>query len=84
MSHRQGIHAKATAREAFRRKEAKENGIILERAPISKRQRGKKEHAVGDPSLGRFSEATLVLSEKDVRKIQGGRRALVSRTKGRR
>ncbi|KAL9624597.1 MAG: hypothetical protein Q9160_001262 [Pyrenula sp. 1 TL-2023] len=84
MSHRQGMHAKATAREAIRRKEAKDNGIVLERGPISKRQRGKKERAVGEPSVGRFSEATLVLSEKDVRTIEGGSRAPVSRKKGRR
>jgi hypothetical protein len=45
MSHRKGIKAKASEKEAQRRKEAKENGIILETA-VKKRKR---------PPMGRKS-----------------------------
>lgn len=73
MSQRKGITAKASGREESRRKEAKENGVILERAtkgrkdiPDTKRQRG-----IGAPSVGRFKGGMLTLSKRDVIEIQG-------------
>lgn len=76
------MHAKAKAREVTRRKEAKENGIILEREKAVKiRKQGKRERAVGDPGVGKFSGGTLKLSERDVRRIQGFRRTPASRRK---
>ncbi|CAI6333435.1 unnamed protein product [Periconia digitata] len=73
MSQRKGITAKAKLREDLRRKEAKENGIILERdtkkkkAPSSLAQR--RDRGVGGPSVGKFKNGTLTLSKKDVASI---------------
>lgn len=72
MSQRKGIAAKAKLRENARRKEAKENGIILERetkkkAPSSQAQR--RDRGVGGPSVGKFKNGTLTLSKRDVASI---------------
>lgn len=70
MSQRKGITAKAQLREDLRRKEAKENGIILEKekkkgkAPATRRDRG-----IGGPSVGKFKNGALTLSKKDVASI---------------
>ncbi|KAF2719571.1 hypothetical protein K431DRAFT_305012 [Polychaeton citri CBS 116435] len=85
MSHRKGMVAKATMREDKRRKEAVENGIVLEKA--RKRDVGgssggsggdklkkRRERGVGGPNVGRFASGTLKLSARDVRDIQGPRR----------
>lgn len=73
MSQRKGITAKASGREENRRKEAKENGVILERA--TKGRKGvidtKRERGIGDPSVGRFKRGMLTLSKRDVIWIQG-------------
>ncbi|KAI9837485.1 MAG: hypothetical protein M1819_007133 [Sarea resinae] len=75
LSHRKGIVAKASQREEKRRLEAKENGIILERATkVKKGTEGKRERGVGAPSVGRFSGGMLKLSKKDVMDIEGPRR----------
>lgn len=75
MSHRKGMQAKAAAREAARREEAKVNGIILEREkPRKSRLVSKRERTVGNPGVGKFSGGTLTLSDRDVRRIQGGKR----------
>jgi len=83
LSHRRGIAAKAASRQALRRKEAKENGIILEKASssngsssITGKSRGKssgvrRERAVDVPAVGRFRGGTLKLSRHDVLDIQG-------------
>ncbi|KAI0386174.1 hypothetical protein F5Y04DRAFT_116804 [Hypomontagnella monticulosa] len=79
MSHRKGIVAAATSREAKRRKEARENGIILERpaagAGKGKPRMRKMERAVDAPAVGRLRNGMLKLSKKDIADIQGdGRR----------
>ncbi|KAB2576936.1 Uncharacterized protein DBV05_g4481 [Lasiodiplodia theobromae] len=73
MSHRKGIKAKAAAKEATRRREARENGIILEKERKDKaKDAGKKrERGVGGPGVGRFSGGTLRLSKRDVASITG-------------
>jgi hypothetical protein len=73
LAHRRGILAKAAARESGRRKDAQENGIILEKATDG-RSRAKKLHrerAVDAPGVGKFRGGTLKLSKKDVLDIQG-------------
>lgn len=77
MAQRKGIASKRTQKETVRRKEAAENGIILERfsgagggsggskAPV-KRQRG-----IGGPSVGKFQRGMLKLSSRDVKDIVG-------------
>ena len=64
MSHRKGIVAKKTEKEETRRKEARENGIILEKAKMKKSIEGKRDRGVGAPGVGKFSGGTLNLSKK--------------------
>ncbi|KAI1476471.1 hypothetical protein F4774DRAFT_239527 [Daldinia eschscholtzii] len=88
MSHRKGIVAAATARETKRRKEARENGIILER-PASGAAKGKpktrkRERAVDAPAVGRLRNGMLKLSRKDIVEIQGDDRRSAGRSGGKR
>ncbi|KAI6091948.1 hypothetical protein F4821DRAFT_225912 [Hypoxylon rubiginosum] len=81
MAHRKGINAAAEARESKRRREARENGIVLERpsggaatkaggkAGGMRRSRGGGE--VGAPAVGRLQNGMLKLSRKDIAEIQG-------------
>lgn len=74
MVQRKGIVAKAAQRESTRRRQAKENGVVLEReAPAPKKKSGgsRGERSVGGPSVGRMRGAQLTLSERDVRSIEG-------------
>ncbi|KAJ5105019.1 hypothetical protein NUU61_002366 [Penicillium alfredii] len=75
--HRRGIKAKAVSKDDKRRREAKENGIVLEKpAPkASKTNSGRRERGVGGSSLGKFSGGTLNLSKRDLLSVQsmGGR-----------
>lgn len=71
MSHRKGIQAKAAQREEKRRKEAKENGIILEAAVKMKKIEKRRERGVGGPGVGKFRGGTLSLRRKDIESIQG-------------
>lgn len=72
MSQRKGIAAKAFGREESRRKEAKENGIILEKAPKGRKDIDtKRQRGIGAPTVGRFKGGMLTLSKRDVIKIQG-------------
>ncbi|KAJ9642891.1 pre-rRNA processing and 40S ribosomal subunit assembly [Coniosporium tulheliwenetii] len=81
MSHRRGITAKATSKEERRRREAKENGIILERAvKVQKTTGGRRERGVGTPGVGKFRGGMLKLSKRDVASIEGPKKS----TKGRR
>ncbi|EXJ63156.1 hypothetical protein A1O7_03601 [Cladophialophora yegresii CBS 114405] len=72
MAHRRGILAKAAAREKSRRREASENGIILEKS-VAKSRTGelRRERAVDVPAVGKFRGGTLRLSKRDVLDIQG-------------
>lgn len=73
MSQRKGIAAKASGREESRRKEAKENGVILERATKGRKDiiDTKRQRGIGAPSVGRFKGGMLTLSKRDVIEIQG-------------
>lgn len=70
-SHRRGIVAKAASREVMRRKDAKENGIILEKAAGKTKSASRRERAVDVPAVGRFRGGTLQLSKRDLLDIQG-------------
>ncbi|GAB1729543.1 hypothetical protein NU195Hw_g178t1 [Hortaea werneckii] len=80
LSHRKGIKAKAANREVARRKDAAENGIILEKAKATKGPERRRERGVGAPSVGKFKGGTLQLSSRDVksmerpRQVQGGKK----------
>lgn len=89
ISHRKGIVAKETEREEKRRREARENGIILEKAKMKSKKGsdGKRERGVGGPVVGKFSGGTLRLSKRDIHDIEGPKRTLSSglgRGKGKR
>lgn len=80
MSHRKGMIAKRMEREEKRRREAKENGIILEKTNVSKKNSDvKRDRGVGAPGVGKFSGGTLKLSKKDISDIEGPRRSAFSR-----
>lgn len=69
---RRGIKAKASQRDDKRRREARENGIILEKpAPRSKSNTGRRDRGVGGPSVGKFAGGTLNLSKRDVAAVEG-------------
>lgn len=87
MNMRKGIVAAAASREAKRRKQARENGVILEREVKTdgKRKRpGKKDMGIDMPGMGRFKGAQLKLNERDVKGIEGSRDAFGRRGGGRR
>lgn len=72
-SHREGIQSKVIKTETNRRREARENGIILEK-PVFKQQKSsvkRRERGVGAPAVGKFSGGTLRLSKHDLASIQG-------------
>ncbi|KAK7430036.1 pre-rRNA processing and 40S ribosomal subunit assembly [Neonectria magnoliae] len=75
MNIRKGIVAASGARETKRRREAKENGVILERetSKKSKRKERGRDLAVDRPGVGRLKGAELRLSDRDVRGIEGVR-----------
>ncbi|KAG6019073.1 hypothetical protein E4U41_003412, partial [Claviceps citrina] len=88
MHMRKGMVAAAEAREAKRRREARENGIILERETGRKRRtrtrvQGSLGGAVDRPGVGRLRGAELRISERDVRGIEGTRDAFGRRGHGR-
>ncbi|PYI10028.1 hypothetical protein BO78DRAFT_297101, partial [Aspergillus sclerotiicarbonarius CBS 121057] len=84
-SHRRGIQAKADMKEDRRRREARENGIILEKpAPKSNINGNKRrERGVGGSSIGKFAGGSLNLSKRDVAAIQGPRRSTKGKSRGR-
>jgi hypothetical protein len=85
LAHRRGIKAKAIMREEVRRKEAQENGVILERASRSKRiDTRKRDRGIGTPAVGKFAGGTLKLSQKDIHEINGPRQAVRGTRKGKR
>ncbi|KAF2086941.1 hypothetical protein K490DRAFT_66254 [Saccharata proteae CBS 121410] len=84
MSHRKGIVAKASQKEDKRRREAKENGIILEALRKEHVEPKKRERGVGGPGVGRFKNGALNLSQRDVASITGGSRGGKGGKRGRR
>jgi len=80
LSHRKGMAAKATMREARRRKDALENGVILEkRSKSAKLTSARRPRGVDVPAVGKFRGGTLKLTKKDIFDIQGPGRRLESR-----
>ena len=81
MAQRRGIASAQAAREARRRREAREGGVILERPSASaaaaqkKKKTSRRERAVDAPDVGRLRGAELRLSRRDVRAIEGPRKA---------
>ncbi|KAI7085867.1 hypothetical protein KC356_g5518 [Hortaea werneckii] len=75
LSHRKGIKAKAANREVARRKDAAENGIILEKAKATKGPERRRERGVGAPSVGKFKGGTLQLSSRDFKSMERPRQA---------
>lgn len=72
LAQRKGITAKAREREELRRREAQENGIILEKATKSKKKDGSiRQRGIGAPSVGKLQGGMLKLSKKDVAQIEG-------------
>lgn len=71
MSMRKGISGKAANREASRRKEAAENGIILEKFKRQSKSDKARVRGVTGPGIGKMQGSTLKLSARDVRSIQG-------------
>lgn len=74
-AHRRGINAKAASKEDKRRREAKENGIVLEKpTKVTKSSNsGRRERGVGGSSIGKFSGGTLNLSKKDLHSMQSSK-----------
>ncbi|PHH58892.1 hypothetical protein CDD81_4174 [Ophiocordyceps australis] len=74
MQVRKGIVANAKARETKRRREARENGVILERqVDKTKPRKRTRERPVDRPGVGRLKGAELRLSERDIKSIEGKR-----------
>ncbi|KAI9901840.1 hypothetical protein N3K66_003657 [Trichothecium roseum] len=71
MNIRKGMVAAAATREAKRRREAKESGIILEREVRKKTKQRTRRGDIDRPGVGRMRGAELRLSDKDVRGIEG-------------
>ena len=75
LSQRRGIARKVAEKEESRRRDAKENGIILDK--VVKRKSGgdaRRQRGIGAPSVGRFKGGMLKLSKQDVLEIQGPRK----------
>jgi hypothetical protein len=69
---RKGIARKALGKEVSRRKEAKENGIILENPTKKKiKSHERRQRSIGAPNVGRFKGGMLKLSKRDVAEIEG-------------
>lgn len=80
MAHRKGMISKQREKEEKRRREARENGIVLEKAKIAKRpSESKRDRGVGGPGVGKFSNGMLKLSKKDIFDIEGPKRTTASR-----
>lgn len=84
LGHRRGIIEKAGEREERRRREAKENGIVLEREKREKKKGDgkRRERGIGGPSVGSFKGGMLRLSKKDVLEIQGPKKGGKGKGKG--
>ena len=74
MSHRKGIASKAREREDRRRLEAKENGIILEKAAMQSKTVDRRLRGVGGAAVGQFKGGTLNLGKRDIASIIGKKR----------
>jgi hypothetical protein len=84
MSMRKGIVGAAATKEGKRRREARENGIILERetkkAKITKKK-GRGDRPVDLPAVGRLRGAELRVSAREAKAIADSVRAPAGRQK---
>ncbi|KAK3295937.1 uncharacterized protein B0H64DRAFT_159442 [Chaetomium fimeti] len=86
MSMRKGIVGAAAVKEDKRRREARENGIILEREakkPKITKKKGRGERPVDLPGVGRMKGAELRVSAREARDIAASVRAPAGRGRGR-
>ncbi|KAL8871195.1 MAG: hypothetical protein Q9174_002921 [Haloplaca sp. 1 TL-2023] len=79
LAQRKGIVAKTVERADKRRRDAKENGIILEKAVAMKRKEPQRQRGIGGPNVGKFSNGMLTLSKKDVANIVGPKKRIKRR-----
>ncbi|KAL8968408.1 MAG: hypothetical protein Q9183_002476 [Haloplaca sp. 2 TL-2023] len=79
MAQRKGIVAKTAEKADKRRTDAKENGVILEKAVTTKRKEPQRQRGIGGPSVGKFSHGMLTLSKKDVANIVGPKKRMKRR-----
>lgn len=82
MAMRKGIIAASEGREKKRRREAKENGVILEREVKKEKRRDRRGGEVDRPGMGSFRGAELRLSDRDVKSIEGSRDTFGRRSRG--
>lgn len=83
IAHRKGIQSKGVEREQKRRSDARENGVVLEKARHAAKDMKRRDRSVGGPTVGKFRGGTLKLSGKDLRDIQGPKKTFKGK-KGRR
>ncbi|KAK3375126.1 hypothetical protein B0H63DRAFT_268128 [Podospora didyma] len=89
MSMRKGISTAVTSREVKRRREAKENGIILEREskkPAKPAKKKRSERPVDMPGVGRMRGAELRISAREAQAIasSGEKKGRDKKSRGRR
>lgn len=76
LAQRKGILAKSAEKNDTRRRQAQENGVILEKAVRGKsRFSSKRQRGIGAPSVGKFQGGMLKLSKKDVTDIEGPKKS---------
>ncbi|KAK3716869.1 pre-rRNA processing and 40S ribosomal subunit assembly [Vermiconidia calcicola] len=75
LSQRKGISAKASSREEKRRKDAVESGVILEKARMAAKPEKRRDRSIGGPNVGKFRGGTLKLNSRDVKSIEGSKKA---------
>lgn len=81
MGMRKGINQAVASREEKRRREARENGIILERVGKKGKTGGggggvkkrRRERPVDMPGVGKMRGSELRISARDVRSIEGAK-----------
>jgi hypothetical protein len=84
-SQRIGIQSKAAKREETRRRDARENGVILEKPTFKqKRKEKRRERGVDAPAVGKFAGGTLRLSKQDLASITGPKKRTKMGKKSRR
>jgi Domain of unknown function (DUF4602) len=72
LSRHRGVTAKAKLKQVARRKEATENGIILEKESQTRDGKNvRRERGIGAPVVGKFRGGTLELSRRDLSDIHG-------------
>ncbi|KAI0166488.1 hypothetical protein GGR57DRAFT_27600 [Xylariaceae sp. FL1272] len=87
MSFRKGINAAAEGKESKRRREAKENGIVLERPGPKKNGRDRRKSGPRDidaPAVGKMNNGLLKLSKKDIASVEGPKKGATFAKKRRR